>query len=100
MRHMGLEAGDRKELESLIKAAAQDPSVPIGLARKKATSQDDVEDCVYGVVYGMVRGNIIAQFQTRNGSQTDRDEAADILWIRMAKMPRLRESIMQEFELR
>ncbi|HXG06725.1 MAG TPA: hypothetical protein VNI77_05285 [Nitrososphaera sp.] len=97
---MGLEAGDRKELELLIRAAAQDPSVVIGLACKMVPTQGNIEDFAYGLVSGMVMGNFIAQFQIRNGRQPDRDETADILSIMMAKMPRLRKSIMKQFELR
>ena len=97
---MGLQVGDRKELESLIKAAAQDPKVPIGLARKMVPTQGDIEDFAYGLVSGMVIGNFMAQFQNRNGRQPDRDETADILAIMMARMPRLRMSIMKQLELR
>lgn len=97
---MGLEAGDRKELESLIKAASQDPKVPIGLARKMIPTQGNIEDFAYGLVSGMVMGNFVAQFQSRNGRQPDRDETADILSIMMAKMPRLRMSIMKQLDLR
>ncbi len=97
---MGLEAGDRKELESLIKAASQDPKVPIGLARKMMPTQGNIEDFAYGLVSGMVMGNFVAQFQSRNGRQPDRDETADILSIMMAKMPRLRMSIMKQLDLR
>ena len=97
---MGLQAGDRKELESLINAAAQDPKVPIGLARKMVPTQGDIEDFAYGLVSGMVIGNFMAQFQNRNSRQPDRDETADILAIMMARMPRLRMSIMKQLELR
>ncbi len=97
---MGLQAGDRKELESLIKAAAQDPGVPIGLARKMVPTQGDIEEFAYGLVSGMVMGNFIAGFQNRNGRQPDRDETADILSIMMSKMPRLRMSIMKQLDLR
>lgn len=97
---MGLEAGDRKELESLIKAASQDPKVPIGLARKMMPTQGNIEDFAYGLVSGMVMGNFISRFQSRNGRQPDRDETADILSIMMVKMPRLRMSIMKHLDLR
>jgi hypothetical protein len=97
---MGLADEDRKELESLIKAAARDPKVPIGLARRMVPTQGNIEDFAYGLVSGMVMGNFIAQFQGRNGRQPDRDETADILSILMARMPRLRMSIMKEFDLR
>ena len=97
---MGLQAADRKELESLIKAAAQDPAVPIGLARKMVPTQGDIEDFAYGLASGMVIGNFMAGFQSRNGRQPDRDETVDILSVMMAKMPRLRMSIMKQLELR
>ena len=97
---MGLEADDRKELESLIKAAARDARAPIGLARKMVPTQGNIEDFAYGLVSGMVMGNFIAQFQGRNGRQPDRDETADILSIMMSRMPRLRMSIMKELDLR
>lgn len=97
---MGLTDIDRKELESLIKAAAHDPEVPIGLARRMVPTQGNIEDFAYGLVSGMVMGNFIAQFQSRNGRQPDRDETADILSIMMVKMPRLRMSIMKELDLR
>jgi len=97
---MGLVAGDRRDLELLIKAAGQDPKVPIGLARKMVPNQGNIEDFAYGLVSGMVMGNFVAQFQNRNGRQPDRDETADILSIMMARMPRLRMSIMKQLELR
>jgi hypothetical protein len=97
---MGLEVGERKELELLIKAAAHDARVPIGLARKMVPTQGNIEDFAYGLVSGMVMGNFIAQFQSRNGRQLDRDETANILSIMMSRMPRLRMSIMKELDLR
>src|SRR6185503_15999683 len=97
---MGLQAGDRKELESLINAAAHDPKVPIGLARRMMPTQGNIEEFAYGLVSGMVMGNFIAQFQNRNGRQPDRDETADILTVMIAKMPRLRMSIMKQLDLR
>jgi hypothetical protein len=97
---MGLEVGERKELESLIKAAAHDTKAPIGLARKMVPTQGNIEDFAYGLVSGMVMGNFIAQFQNRNDRQPDRDETADILLIMMFRMPRLRMSIMKELDLR
>jgi hypothetical protein len=97
---MGLTDWDRKELESLIKAAAHDPKVPIGLARKMVPTQGNIEDFAYGLVSGMVIGNFIAQFQNRNGRQPDRDETTDILSIMMIRMPRLRMSIMKALDLR
>jgi hypothetical protein len=97
---MGLTDSDRKELESLIKAAARDPKMPIGLARKMMPNQGDIEDFAYGLLSGMVIGNFIAQFQNRNRRQPDKDETVDILSIMMSKMARLRMSIMQEFDMR
>jgi hypothetical protein len=97
---MGLTDNDRKELESLIKAAARDPKMPIGLARKMVPNQGDIEDFAYGLLSGMVMGNFIAQFQNRNGRQPDKDETVDILSIMMSKMARLRMSIMEEFDMR
>jgi hypothetical protein len=97
---MGLTDSDRKELESLIKAAARDPTMPIELARKMMPNQGDIEDFAYGLVSGMVIGNFIAQFQNRNGRQPDKDESIDILSIMMSKMASLRTSIMEEFDMR
>jgi hypothetical protein len=97
---MGLADADRRELESLIKVAAHDPKVPIGLARRMVPTQGNIEDFAYGLISGMVIGNFVAQFQSRNGRQPDRDETADILSIMMVRMPRLRMSIMKELDLR
>jgi len=97
---MGLAVGDRKELESLIKAAARDPRVPIGLALRVVPTQGNIEDFAYGLVSGMVMGNFIALFTNRNGRQPDRDETADVLSIMMVSMPRLRMSIMKALDLR
>jgi hypothetical protein len=97
---MGLTDSDRKELESLIKAAARDPKMPIGLARKMMPNQGDIEDFAYGLLSGMVMGNFIAQFQNKNGREPDKDETIDILSIMMSKMARLRMSIMEEFDMR
>ena len=97
---MGLTDSDRKELESLIKVATRDPKMPIGLARKMMPNQGDIEDFAYGLLSGMVMGNFIAQFQNRNARQPDKDEIIDILSIMMSEMPRLRMSIMEEFDMR
>ena len=97
---MGLSGADRKELESLLKAAARDPSVPIGLARKMLPQQGDIEDFAYGLISGMVVGNFMASFERRNGRQPDRDEMADLLSVIMVKMPKLRMAIMKQFDLR
>ena len=97
---MGLTDSDRKELESLIKAAARDPKMPIGLARRMVPNQGNIEDFAYGLLSGMVMGNFIAQFQNRNARQPDKDEIIDILSIMMSEMPRLRMLIMEEFDMR
>ena len=97
---MGLTDSDRKELESLIKAAARDPKMPIGLARRMVPNQGNIEDFAYGLLSGMVMGNFIAQFQNRNARQPDKDEIVDIMTIMMSKMARLRMSIMEEFDMR
>ena len=97
---MGLTDSDRKELESLIKAVARDPKMPIGLARRMVPNQGNIEDFAYGLLSGMVMGNFIAQFQNRNARQPDKDEIIDILSIMMSEMPRLRISIMEEFDMR
>jgi hypothetical protein len=97
---MGLTDSDRKELESLIKAAARDPKMPIGLARRMVPNQGNIEDFAYGLLSGVVMGNFIAQFQNRNARQPDKDEIIDILSIMMSEMPRLRMSIMEEFDMR
>ena len=44
---MGLTDSDRKELVSLIKAAARDPKMPIGLARKMMPNQGNIDDFAY-----------------------------------------------------
>ena len=97
---MGLTYSDRRELESLIKAATRDPKVPLGLARRMVPTQGNIEDVAYGLVSGMVIGNFITQFQMRNGRHLDRDEITDLLSIMMVRMPRLRMSIMKELDLR
>ena len=97
---MGLTYSDRKKLESLIKATARDPKVPIGLARRMMPNQGNIEDFAYGLLSGMVMGNYIAQFQSANRRQPDKDEIIDILSIMMSEMPRLRMSIMNEFGMR
>ncbi|HEX2107306.1 MAG TPA: hypothetical protein VHF28_06205 [Nitrososphaera sp.] len=91
---------DRKELVSLVKAATRDPKMPIGLARKMMPNQGNIEDFAYGLLSGMVIGNFIAQFQNTNGRQPDKDETIDIMSIMMSEMPRLRMSIMEEFDMR
>lgn len=97
---MGLSGADRKELESLLKAAARDPSVPIGLARKMLPQQGDIEEFAYGLISGMVVGNFMASFERRNGRQPDRDENSEILATVMNRMPLLRKAITKQFDLR
>ncbi len=97
---MGLADTDRKELESLIKAAARSPRTPVELARKMIPHQGSIEDFAYGLISGMVIGNFMSLFQSRNGRQPDRDETADILSIVMVRMPLLRKAIMKELDLR
>jgi hypothetical protein len=97
---MGLTGADRKELESLIKAAARDPELSVELARKMMPSQGNIEDFAYGLVSGMVIGNFTLLFENRNGRELDRDEMADLFSVVMARMPRLRMSIMKHLALR
>ena len=97
---MGLSDRDRKELEAIIKAAVHDPKVPVGLARKMIPTQGNIEEFAYGLIYGMVIGNFMALFQSRNGRQPDRDEITDLFSIMMVKMPRLRMAIMKELDMR
>ena len=97
---MGLTSADRKELELLIKAAAQDPKIPVGLARKMIPSQGNIEDFAYGLVSGMVIGNFTLHFQNRNGRDLDRDEMADLFSVVMSRMPKLRMSIVKHLALR
>ena len=97
---MGLTIADRKELESLIKAAANDPKVPVGIARRMVPTQGDIEDFAYGLSSGMVIGNFFALFQSRNGRELDRDEIADLFSILMSKMPRLRMAIKKHLDMR
>lgn len=97
---MGLTGVDRRELEALIRAAARDPRVPVDLARKMVPRQGDIEDFAYGLMSGIVLGNFIALFESRNGRQPDRDETADLLATVAARMPLLRKSIMKHLDLR
>ena len=93
---MGLTTEDRRELESLIKAAAHDPRVPVGIANRLLPSQGNIEDFAYGLSSGMVLGNFAAQFNNRNGRELDRDEIADLISIVMTKMPKLRIAIKKQ----
>ncbi len=97
---MGLTTADRKELESLIKAAAHDPKVPVGLARRLVPTQGDIEDFAYGLSSGMVIGNFTALFQSRNGRELDRDEIADLFAVAMSRMPGLRMAIKKHLDMR
>ena len=97
---MGLTLADRKELDSLIKAAGNDPKIPVGLARRLVPSQGDIDDFAYGLSSGMVLGNFFANFQSKNGRELDRDEIADLFSILMARMPRLRLSIKKHLDMR
>ena len=74
--------------------------MPIGLARRMVPNQGNIEDFAYGLLSGMVMGNFIAQFQIGMRGQPDKDEIIDILSIMMSEMPRLRMSIMEEFDMR
>jgi hypothetical protein len=97
---VGLSNSDRKELELLIKAAALDPQVPLGLARRLVPGQGDIEDFAYGLLSGMVIGNFFALFQKRNGRDLDRDEIADLFSTLMSRLPRLRTAIKKQLEMR
>ncbi|MGI0037096.1 MAG: hypothetical protein ACRD99_01900 [Nitrososphaera sp.] len=97
---MGLTIADRKELESLIKAAGHDPKVPVGIARRLVPNQGEIDDFAYGLSSGMVLGNFFALFQSKNGRELDRDEIADLFSILMARMPRLRMSIKKHLDMR
>ncbi|HEY7735111.1 MAG TPA: hypothetical protein VIB07_09995 [Nitrososphaera sp.] len=97
---MGLTGADRKELESLIKAAARDPELSVELARKMMPSQGNIEDFAYGLVSGMVIGNFTLHFEYRNGRALDRDELADLFSVVMTRMPKLRMSIVKHLALR
>lgn len=97
---MGLAGIDRRELDVLIKAAAKNPRVPVDLAQKMMPGQGNIEDFAYGLASGMVLGNFMAIFESKNGRQPDRDETADVLTIAAAKMPSLRKSIIKYLELR
>lgn len=97
---VGLAGADRRELETLIKAAARDPRVPVDLASRMVPKQGDIEEFAYGLASGMVLGNFMALFESRNKRLPDRDETADILATAASKMPLLRKSIMKHLELR
>lgn len=97
---MGLADAERKEIETLVKEAARDPKVAIGLARKMVPRQGDIEEFAYGLLSGMVIGNFMSSFENHNGRQMDRDENAEILAIMMNRMPLLRKAIMKQLDMR
>ena len=97
---MGLAGKIRNELEATIKSAARDPRVPIGLARRMVPTQGNIEEFAYGLASGMVIGNFMALFESRNGRLPDKDEMADVFSTMMTRMPKLRMSIMKELDLR
>ena len=95
---MVLSIHDRKELESLIKAATNDSKTLAALARKMIPRQGNVEEFAYGLICGLVLGNFIERFTKINERQPDRDEMADLFLIMMRRMPAVRKAIMGEFE--
>lgn len=95
---MVLSIHDRKELESLIKAATNDSKTLADLARKMIPRQGNVEEFAYGLICGLVLGNFIERFTKINERQPDRDEMADLFLIMMRRMPAVRKAIMGEFE--
>jgi hypothetical protein len=97
---MGLSTVDRKDLESLLKAASKDPEISVGISRRLIPSQGEIDDFAYGFSSGMVVGNFMAQFQNRHGRELDRDEIADLFSILANRMPRLRQSIIKHLEMR
>ena len=95
---MVLSIHDRKELESLIKAATNDSKTLADLARKMIPRQGNVEEFAYGLICGLVLGNFIERFTKINERQPDRDEMADLFLIMMRRMPAVRKAIMRELE--
>ncbi len=87
---------DRKELESLIKAAIKNAKVPIDLARRMMPTQGNIEDFAYGLICGIIIGNFVERFCDKNGRQPDRVEMADLFLIMISKMPYIRKAIMNE----
>jgi hypothetical protein len=87
---------ERKELESLIKAAIKNINIPIDLARRMMPTQGNIEEFAYGLVSGMIIGNFIERFTDKNGRQPDRDEMADLFLIMVRKMPYIRKAIMNK----
>jgi hypothetical protein len=97
---VGLALADRKQLETLLKAAAKDPKVATALAGRMVPGQGDAKEFAYGLLSGMVIGSFIASFEARNGRQPDRDETSDLLSIVMSGMPALRKAIMKQLDMR
>lgn len=87
---------ERKELESLIKAAIKNAKVPIDLARRMMPTQSNVEEFAYGLISGMIIGNFVERFSDKNGRQPDSVEMADLFLIMMSKMPYIRRAIINE----
>jgi hypothetical protein len=87
---------ERKELESLIKAAIKNVNIPIDLARRMMPTQGNIEEFAYGLISGMIIGNFIERFTDKNGRQPDRDEMADLFLIMVRKMPYIRKAIMNK----
>jgi hypothetical protein len=96
---MGLTQGDRKELESLIRAILCDLRAPLSLARRMIPRQGSIDDFAYGLISGMIIGNFVILFQNKNERQPDKDEIADLFSIMMAKMPRIRRAIRNELDM-
>jgi hypothetical protein len=87
---------ERKELESLIKAAIKNVNIPIDLARRMMPTQGNIEEFAYGLISGMIIGNFIERFTDKNGRQPDRVEMADLFLIMISKMPYIRKAIMNK----
>ena len=87
---------ERKELESLIKAAIKNVNIPIDLARRMMPTQGNIEEFAYGLISGMIIGNFVERFSDKNGRQPDRVEMADLFLIMISKMPHIRKAIMNE----
>jgi hypothetical protein len=87
---------ERKELESLIKAAIKNVNIPIDLARRMMPTQGNIEEFAYGLISGMIIGNFIERFTDKNGRQPDRVEMADLFLIMVSKMPYIRKAIMNK----
>jgi|SRR5579884_1151741 hypothetical protein len=95
---MGLTNQDRKQLDLLIKATTRGISIPLDLACRMVPGQGSIEDFSYGLVSGMIIGNFLAMFASKNGREMDKDEMADLFSTIMARMPEIRKAIMKELE--